>query len=114
MQLRYDERLVEAAVLLCASGRRAHVPALQMRRFHHAREKCYSVLDPDDRNAAFYRLHLEWFREWGLENQLTASLADFPLFARSLSVLAFCQAVRKGEEGAELYVNDAGERNSVV
>jgi hypothetical protein len=78
MQLRYDEDFVEAAVFLCASGRRKGVPALQISRFHRQREKPYSIADPDDRNAAFFRVHLDWFREWGLEADLRAVLAEFP------------------------------------
>jgi len=114
MQLRYDEELVEAAVFLCAGGRRADVPPLQARRFHHEREKPYAILDPDQRNAAFFKLHLEWFREWGLEQALLKLLDEFPLLRKSLTVLAFRKARGRNEEGAELFVSAETGRNAVV
>ncbi len=114
MHVRFDEDFVEEAVFLCASGRRRGAPALQVRRFHGEREKLYALLDPDERNAAFFRLHLEWFREWGLEAQLSQILAEFPLIMSGLKLLAFRKTRAKSEEGAELYVNAAGDRHGVV
>jgi hypothetical protein len=114
MQLRYDEDFIEAAVFLCASGRRKGVPALQIGRFHREREKLYGILDPDERNAAFFRLQLDWFREWGLEQPLTDLLNEFPLVRQQLGVLAIRKTVRKNEEGTELYVNEAGQRTGLV
>jgi hypothetical protein len=113
MHLRYDDDFVEAAVFLCASGRRPGVPSLQIHRFHAEREKCYTVADPDERNAAFFKVHLGWFREWGLEELLTGLLAEYPLLPGALNVLAFRQARSKNEEGAEMYVS-AGVRNAMV
>jgi hypothetical protein len=114
MRLRYDEDLTEAAVLLCASGRCNGIASLQVARFNRERERLYSILDPEERNAAFFRLHLDWFREWGLERLLTAPLTEFPLLAGALNVLAFRKSRRKNEDGAELYVNEAGERSGVL
>jgi hypothetical protein len=114
MQLRYDEDFAEAAVFLCASGRRPGAPSLQIARFHRQREKLYSILDPDERNAAFFALHLDWFREWGLEQPLTAALRDFPLLPAKLDVLAIRKPHGKNDEGAELYVNETGRRNGVL
>lgn len=122
MDLRYDEDFVEAAAFLCASGRRPGAPALQVTRFHRDREKAYGILDPDERNAAFFRVHLDWFREWGLERLLTCALDEMTGLRESLDSLAFRKARGKNEEGAELYVQKAevGEeskparRNAVV
>lgn len=114
MQLRYDEDFVEAAVFLCASGGRKGVPSLQIARFQREREKRYAVLDPDERNTAFFKLHLEWFREWGLETLLTDLLKAFPLLMEKLAVLAVRKTRGKSDEGAELYVNDAGQRNAIL
>src|SRR5262245_52753949 len=114
MHLRYDDDFVEAAVFLCASGRRPGAPALQIRRFHAERERCYPVADPDERNAAFFRVHLGWFREWGLEQLLTSLLQEYPLLPGALNVLAFRQGRGHNEEGAELYVSGAGVRNAMV
>lgn len=113
MQFRYDEDFIEAAVFVCASGRRG-TPALQVSRFHREREKLYSIFDPDDRNTAFFKLHLEWFREWGLEKVLTETLNDFPLLTQDLSLLAVRQTRSKTDEGAELYVNQAGSRSAIL
>ncbi len=114
MQLRYDEDFIEAAAFLCASGRRQGVPSLQIARFHHEREKPYAILDPDERNTAFFKLHLDWFREWGLEKLLTDLLKEFPLLPEKLSVLAVRKTRNKNDDGAELYVNEAGQRSAIL
>lgn len=111
MQLRYDEDLIEAAVFLVA--RRA--AGLQALRFHRERERAYAILDPDDRNAAFFAVHLAWFREWGMEQPLTDCLNEFPLLATHLDLLALRKAQRKTDEGAELYVStETGRRSGIL
>ena len=127
MQLRYDEDFIEAAVFLLASRRgKSQRPfasseakgcsphPLQIARFHREREQLYGILDPDQRNAAFFRLHLGWFREWGLEKPLTDLLKEFPLLSEKLAVLAVRQTRGKNDDGAELYVNDTGERSAII
>jgi hypothetical protein len=114
MQLRYDEDFIEAAVFLCASGRRPGVPALQISRFHREREKLYAILDPDARDTAFFYLHLDWFREWGLEEPLTGAMREFPLVREQLGALAIRGTTGKNDEGAELYVNEAGQRTGLL
>lgn len=114
MQLRYDETLVEAAVFLCASGRRHNVPALQVRRFLAERDRLYAILDPDARDEAFFKLHLEWFREWGLERPFSGGLAEMPLLRDQLALLAIRRAQSAKEEGAELYVNERGQRTGIL
>jgi hypothetical protein len=114
MQLRYDEDFVEAAAFLCASGRRKGVPSLQIARFQREREKPYAILDPDERNTAFFNLHLEWFREWGLEKLLTDLLKEFPLLSEKLNVLAVRKTRNKNDDGAELYVNETGQRSAIL
>lgn len=114
MHLRYDEDFVEAAVFQCVSGRHKGIPSLQIARFNREREKLYAILDPDERNSAFFRLHLEWFREWGMETALTGPLKDFPLLVQALKLLAFRKSRGKNDEGTELYVNEEGDRNGVV
>lgn len=114
MQLRYDEDFIEAAAFLCASGRRKGVPSLQIARFHRERERLYGILDPDERNTAFFKLHLDWFREWGLEKLLTGLLKEFPLLPEKLAVLAVRKTRNKNDDGAELYVNETGQRNAIL
>ena len=114
MQLRYDEDFIEAAAFLCASGKRKDVPSLQIARFNRERERLYGILDADERNTAFFKLHLDWFREWGLEKLLTDLLKEFPLLPEKLAVLAVRKTRGKNDEGAELYVNEAGQRNAIL
>jgi hypothetical protein len=114
MQLLYDEDLIEAVVFLCANGQRKEVPPLQVARFHRARERAYGISDPDERNAEFFRVHLEWFREWGLEKLLLDSVGEFPLLSKTLNTLAIRKTRGKNDEGAELYVNENGERNAMI
>ena len=59
MQLRYDEDLVESVMLLFAGNRRSGIPSLQLVRFHAERDRLYRIADADQRNAAFFKLHLE-------------------------------------------------------
>lgn len=112
MKLQFDEDLVETAVFRRASS--PHAPSLQAARFQREREKLYAILDPDDRNAAFFKLHLEWFREWNLESLLTGPVKEFPEITGRLKLLVFRKARGKKDEGAELYVNEAGDRTGVV
>jgi len=114
MQLRYDEDFIEAAAFLCASGKRKGVPSLQILRFQRERERLYTILDADERNTAFFKLHLDWFREWGLEKLLTDLLKEFPLLSEKLTVLAVRKTRGKNDEGAELYVNPTGQRNAIL
>jgi len=114
MQLRYDDDFVEGAVFVCANSRHHPPPPLQVRRFHRAREKCYEVLDPDERNTAFFNLHLEWFREWSLERAIIGPLDEFPSLRAALNALVFRKARVKSDEGAELYVSPENGRAGVV
>jgi hypothetical protein len=114
VKLLFDEDLLEAVVFLCASGQRGGVSARQVRRFHGERERLYSILEPDERQAAFFRLHLEWFREWGLERLLVGVVDQFALLGARLEVMAFRKARSQSEEGAELYVNEEGHRHGIV
>ena len=112
MQLRYDDDFLESAVFICTKGKRPGISSLQIHRFHRERDKLYSILDPDERNAAFFKLHAEWFCEWGLE-ELLLSVNHFPLLFKELSVLAFRKARSKNDESAELYVHST-VKNGVV
>src|SRR5215471_13108271 len=109
MTLRYDEDLLEAVVVRCTAAKLKGVPSLQIARFGRERERLYSILDPEERNSAFFKLHLDWFREWGLERLVLEPLREFPLLWESLRALAFRKARDRKDEGAELYVNEAAE-----
>ena len=114
MRLLFEDDLVEGVVFLCASGKRPDVPDLQIRRFHGERERCYATLDPDDRAAAFARVQLSWFTEWGMAKQFGVIADRFPLLAGSLASLAFRKERGKNDEGAELYRNADGTRQGIV
>jgi hypothetical protein len=114
MQLRYDDNFVEGAVFVFASRQHCGPPPLHVRRFHLAREKLYSILDPDARNTAFFDLHLEWFREWGMEKALVGPADEFPRLRTALGALVFRRARMKRDEGAELYVGAEHGRAGVV
>jgi hypothetical protein len=114
MKILYDDEFVEGAVFVFVNNRDHAPPPLQVRRFHRDREKCYGILDPDQRNSAFFNLHLEWFREWELEKTVLAPLDEFPLLLPALSTLVFRKARVKNDEGAELYVNPDNGRAGVV
>ena len=114
MKLLFDEDLVEAVTFLCASGQRRGIPSPQVRRFHKERERLYSIIDPDERQAAFFRLHLSWFQEWGLEKFLADKVSRFPILPVQLDVMAFRKGRHRSEEGAELYVNSDGGHHGIV
>src|SRR5262245_16733822 len=114
MNLLFDEDLVEAVTFLCASGKRKGIPSLQVRRFHAERERLYALLDPDQRNAAFFRLNLSWFREWGLAKLLADAVSRFSILAVQLDLMAFRKARHKSEEGAELYVNSEDGHHGIL
>lgn len=114
MTFLFDDDLVDGAVFLCASGKRPGVPALQIRRFHAERERCYAIPDPDDRAAAFARVQLAWFQEWGLDEALRLAVGRFPALKSGLTTLAFRQARGRNDEGAELYCNADGAQQGIV
>lgn len=114
MNLQYDEDLVEGAVFLCVQGGRNGIPPLQTLRFSNARDRLYEIIDPDARNEAFFKHNLTWFREWGLEDLLKGTVAEFPILGGSLKTLSFRKARSRNEEGAELFVHAETGRNGVV
>jgi hypothetical protein len=114
VKLLFDEDLIEGVVQLCATGKRAGIPPLQVRRFHAERERCYQVLDPDERATAFARVQMSWFNEWGLEPLLASTAARFPVLDAALAALVFRQARGRNDEGAELYADAGGQRRGIV
>ncbi|MCG3146909.1 MAG: hypothetical protein PCFJNLEI_00344 [Verrucomicrobiae bacterium] len=99
MQLHYDAELIEGIVFL--EVRRS--PALLALRYDRARTKLYD-LPGDEREAAFFQLHLHWFRELGLEDKLRAVLQRFPIITANTATLLVRRTVTKKDEGAELFV----------
>ena len=114
MKLLFDDDLIETALSRWAAGVWPESSTLLIRRYHAERERCYSILDPDDRNAAFHRVHRSWFEECGLCERLMLCARHFPQLSRGLASLSFRQARSKSDEGAELYVNLEREQQGIV
>lgn len=113
MKLMYDEDLLEDVVFLCASKQRAGIGELQIRRFYAERNQLYTIGDTEERNSAFFNLHLQWFWEWGLDSEIKMILGSFQVLVDSTETLAIRKARAKGDEGAELYVS-GNSKNAVV
>lgn len=99
MQLHYDAELVEAVVFL--ESRR--MPALLAERYDRARTKLYA-LPEDERDAAFFQLHLKWFRDLAFEDKILAVLKQFPIITGNTATLLIRRSITKKDEGAELFV----------
>lgn len=114
MKLSFDETLIEAVVGSVLTSRTSKIHPLQIKRFQLERERLYSILDPDERDIGFAQFYHKWFQEWELERKFKSIVSQFPLLLRHLSVLAFRKALRKSDEGGELYVNSNSENHGVV
>lgn len=113
MQLTYDTDLVEGAVFLEARRLESNGQGALAARYDRARTRLYSIIDPDLRHQAFYAIHLEWFRNFGLEDHIRRVLSEFPMILRQATVLLLRKAVSKKDEGAELFVR-SDARNVAV
>jgi hypothetical protein len=97
MKLTYDSEWIEGIVFL-ASRR---MPAPLRARYERQRVRAY---DAADRDAAFFALHLKWFRELALEQRLLDAVKKFPLIQHNAATLLVRKAVTRKDEGAELFV----------
>jgi hypothetical protein len=114
MKLLFDDDLIDGVVQLGANGRWAGIPDLQVRRFHAERERCYRILDPDERSTAFARLQLNWFGEWGFGERLGRIAAHFAVLPSTLAALGFRKARGRNDEAAELYRDPEGQWRGIV
>ena len=97
MNLTYDADLLEGVVFLEARRQ----PSLVAMRYERERVRAY---DEADRDAAFFQLHLKWFRDLALEDRLLAVVKRFPLIQQHAATLLFRKTPTKKDEGAELFV----------
>lgn len=104
MQLQYDADLIENVVFLETRRLEHNGQALLVARYDRQRSKLYAIADEDARQSAFFELHLKWFRDFGLEDQLLAALKQFPLIRERVVSLLIRKATGKKDEGAELFV----------
>jgi hypothetical protein len=101
-------------VNLGAAGRLPNVASTEVQAFHRDRERCYTTDSPDARAEAFARLHLDWFRRWGLSGRLESAIAPFPELPAGLAAFVFRRARGRHDEGAELYEAADGLRRAVL
>ncbi|MBI5396300.1 MAG: hypothetical protein HZA91_13470 [Verrucomicrobia bacterium] len=113
MQLRYDGHLLESVVFLEARRLEQSGQAALAGRYHAQRSTLYELADPDQRSDGFFKLHVQWFRELGLEARVLATAKEFPLIEERATSLMLRKALAKKEEGAELFVRP-GAKNVVV
>lgn len=99
----YDPRLVEEAVFLAVKdGPRAE-------EFHRERAPLYEIGDVERREEAFRSLHLRWFRQLALAEPLEKGLQENELLRAAARLCWVGYALRRDDEGAELFVKGAAE-----
>jgi hypothetical protein len=103
-----DPRLVEEAVFEALRGRP------ERRAWDRAREPLYTLESAEEREAAFARLNLEWFRRLGLEEPIAAVLADMREALRPVRRFVVIPARRGRDQAAELFVAADGTRSVAV
>lgn len=113
MEILYETAFLESAVFLYTRRAAGRVPAAQIARYHAEREMAYRILDPDARERRFHELHLEWFREWGLEDRWRRIFEEM-LGDAELERLAVARPRAGVEPGVELYVGPGGGRSAVL
>ena len=101
LDVEYESRLVEAAVLAALSGR-AHAPTFWLER-----ERCYRIDDAEAREAAFVALHPRWFERLGLARALRVALDEQPLITAACQRCVVGLAQGAGDEWADLLVASA-------
>jgi len=97
----YDVRLVEEAVCRAASD----LPREQQQLFRQERDRIYELLDGQDREAQFRRLHGEWFARLGLGRPIELALAAHPDIVAGIRLCQVIPAVSRKEESADLYID---------
>lgn len=106
--LEFHARLVEEAVW---AGIRDHPRAAL---FHLERERLYAPADAEEIDLAFARFHATWFRRLGLEAPVVQALEEQTDALASVRLVLAAPARQPGEQGAELFVSDSGERTVVL
>jgi hypothetical protein len=113
MQLRYDEDFIEAAVFLCASGRRKGVPSLQVARFHHERERLYSILILTSETMPSLSCTSTGSGNGALSDRWRTRSGVSP-GARKADRASRAQNSRHKGRGTELCVNETGQRTALL
>jgi hypothetical protein len=113
MEIQYDPLLTETVVLQEITRRQdAGDPAL-FREYHVAADPLYHRR-PDARDAAFERLHDQFFIMLGFAESVQRPLRDFPRIGEQASELLVALAASSAEEGADLSLGEANESGLLV
>jgi hypothetical protein len=111
LEVVFDERLVEGAVLAAVAAR----PFEERHRFHREREAVYEVRDAEARDRAFRHLFARWFERWHLARPLRRALAEQPLLAGRTRGCLVGPALGPSDEGADLYgLGDEADQPPVI
>jgi hypothetical protein len=100
----YDPRLVEEAVVRALRG---HADAA---KFWRHRDRLYEIAGAEEREAAFARLHADWFVHLALDKPIAIALAEQPSVTSQVERCTIARAIRRKDEGAELFVNRSSEQ----
>jgi len=106
--LEFDPQLVEEAVFAATRDRP------EAASYHQEREASYEERDPEARDLSFRRLHARWFAKLGLTETLESVVSEHLPALASVRRVLVTRAAAERQEGAELFVADAGERTLIV
>ena len=105
LAIEYAPELIEEAVFLAVRGQPRESG------FRRQRDRAYEVRDLEAREAAFRKLHGEWFERLELGRPIVRALEEQPSIAAATQGCRVGPARAREEEGAELFVRPgaAGE-----
>ncbi len=106
MDIQYDPLLTEAVVLQEIARRQETGDPTLFREYHVAADPLYHRR-PDARNAAFQRVHEQFFIKLGFPEIMRTELHDFPSLERQASEVVVALAAGSHEEGADLSLGEA-------
>jgi hypothetical protein len=109
-------RLVEEAVRAALRAERGHGydPDTLLGAFERAREALYAIEPPEAREAAFDRLHQEWFRRLGLDAPLRLALAEQEAALAPVSRCVALPVAGDRDLTVELFVAAGGGRSIAI
>ncbi len=113
MKIHYDPLLTEAVVLQEITRRQELGDPALFREYHVAADPLYHRR-PDARDAAFERLHDQFFIMLGFAESVQRPLRDFPRIGEQASELLVALTASSAEEGADLSLGEANESGLLV
>lgn len=96
-RIEYQPQLIEEAVLLAMRGH------ADERLFRQQRNQIYERIDSEEREAAFQRLHRNWFDILKMNRPLSDCLSLWPILHEATQHCLVMKARAPKEMGAELY-----------